>query len=161
MPFVSLFGGNEINIAVLADVVHGQKGKVEELREADILRAGAVLPMTDFVAKDEADIEDLFAPGLLAEIINRAYDLSQDIALTADGLEAVDLDTPRLIKAAEDHFNCLNDPDMPPLDHYKPAEWLFANHEILDRTDADVGETLDRAEKLFGKANSLLSSDSN
>ena len=132
MPFVSLFGGNEINVAVLADVAHGQKGKVEELRKTDILKSGAVLPMTDFVDKDEADIEDLFAPGLLAEMINRAYSLPQEMKLTADELGSGDLRTLRLIKTAEDYFNCLSDPDMPPLDHYKPAEWLFDNQGILD-----------------------------
>ena len=159
MPFVSLFGGNEINVAVLADVAHGQKGKVEELRKTDILKSGAVLPMTDFVEKDEADIEDLFAPGLLAEMINRAYNLPQEMKLTANELGSGDLRTLRLIKTAEDYFNCLSDPDMPPLDHYKPAEWLFNNQGILDRTNADVEETLDRAEKLCEEANLLLSSD--
>ena len=160
MPFISLFGGNEINVAVLADVVHGQKGKVEELRKTEILRSGAVLPMTDFVDKDEADIEDLFAPGLLAEIINRAYRLPQEAALTPDSLESADFNTLRQIKIAEDHFNCLSDPDLPPLDHYKPAEWLFDNQDILDLTGADVEETLDRAEELCNKVNSLLNSDS-
>lgn len=158
MPFISLFRGNEINVAVLADVVHGQKSKVEELRKTDVLRSGAVLPITDFVDKDEADIEDLFAPGLLAEIINRAYSLPEGMALTADILESADSNTPRQIKLAEDHFNCLSDPDMPPLDHYKPAEWLFENQKILDGADADVDETLHRAEQLCKRANLLLRS---
>ena len=115
--------------------------------------------MTDFVDKDEADIEDLFAPGLLAEMINRAYSLPPEMKLTADELGSGDLRTLRLIKKAEDYFNCLSDPGMPPLDHYKPAEWLFDNQGILDRTNADVEETLDRAEKLCEEANLLLSSD--
>ena len=161
MPFVSLFGGNQLNVAVLADVVHGQKGKVEEIRKTDILRSGAVMPMTDFVDKDEADIEDLFAPGLLAKIINCAYSLPQEmeLALAADKLDSANPRSSRLIVRAEDHFNCLSDPDMPPLDHYKPAEWLFENQGILDLESPDVEATLDRAEKLCKKANSLLSPD--
>lgn len=39
-PFVSLFGGNSLNIAVLCDLAVGDKGKLERLKNSQILRAG-------------------------------------------------------------------------------------------------------------------------
>jgi hypothetical protein len=41
--FVSLFGGNKLDIAVLADQTKQDAKKIEELRKSEILRAGKVL----------------------------------------------------------------------------------------------------------------------
>jgi predicted ATP-dependent endonuclease of OLD family len=47
-PFVRLFGGNRINVAVLSDIANGDKTKIENLKKADILKAGHFYTCADF-----------------------------------------------------------------------------------------------------------------
>ena len=154
MPFVGLFRGNELNVAVLTDFAKGGKKKVEELRASEILRSGSVLTAAEFAGKDEADTEDLFATALLVKILNGTYDLAGEQLLTVEKLEAADTTTPRLIKKAEAYFRILPD-TIPMLDHYTPAAWLFENQGILQNDNVAVGETLARAENLFAAVNEL------
>ena len=154
LPFVGLFKGNDLNVAVLTDVAKGDKRKVEELRASEILRTGSVLTVTEFTDKEEADTEDLFAPSLLVKILNMAYNLTGSMKLTVDNLDGADNNTPRLIKKAEAYFRLLPE-TVPMLDHYRPAEWLFENQGILSGDTAAVTETLARAEKLFTAVNAL------
>jgi len=154
MPFVRLFKGNDLNVAVLADVAKGDKRKVEELRASEILKAGSVLTAAEYAGKAEADIEDLFDPALLVEILNNTYSLAAESELTVEKLEAADITTPRLIKKAEAFFKLLPEA-VPLLDHFTPAQWLFENQYILSGDSAAVTTTLDRAEKLFAVVNEL------
>ena len=154
MPFVGLFKGNDLNIAVLVDVAKGAKRKVEELRASELLRSGSVLTAAEFAGKREADTEDLFAPALLVDILNKTYDLGGKNELTVEKLEAAD-PTPRLIKKAEAYFRLLPE-TVPMLDHYTPAQWLFENQSTLDANGVGVRETLTRAERLFAAVNALL-----
>ena len=155
MPFVSLFKGNDLNIAAFVDVAKGSKRKVEELRTSEILKSGSVLTAAEYADKTEADTEDLIAPSLLVDILNSAYQLAGDHALTAERLEAADTTTPRLVKKAEAYFRLLPE-NVPMLDHYVPAQWLFENQGILRNDGIAVAETLARAEKLFTAVNDLL-----
>jgi hypothetical protein len=59
-----LFGGNKLNIAVLCDYGAGDKGKVEKLKQAQILRSGSVFTAAEFSGKPESDIEDLLSETL-------------------------------------------------------------------------------------------------
>ena len=59
-PFISLFGGNNIKIAVLCDYAHGYKNKIRHLRESDLLAVEGFFIARDFTGKDESDIEDFF-----------------------------------------------------------------------------------------------------
>ncbi len=59
-PFVSLFGGNHLNIAVLCDLGVGDKTKVEKLRRSEILKVGRLFTAADFSGKPESDIEDFW-----------------------------------------------------------------------------------------------------
>ena len=154
MPFVGLFKGNDMNVAVLVDVAKGTKTEVERLRASEILRSGSVLTAAEFADKAEADTEDLFAPSLLVDILNSAYQLKDHHRLTVDTLEAADTTTPRLIKKAEAHFRVLPD-TVPMLDHYRPAQWLFENQRILRTDVGPVEDTLERAERLFTAVNEL------
>jgi hypothetical protein len=56
--FASLFGGNKLNIAVLCDLGHGEKTKVERLKQSQILNSGQVWTVADFTGKSESDVED-------------------------------------------------------------------------------------------------------
>ena len=60
LPFASLFGANNLNIAVLCDLANGDKTKLEKLRKSQILKAGQLYTAVDFTGKSESDIEDFF-----------------------------------------------------------------------------------------------------
>jgi energy-coupling factor transporter ATP-binding protein EcfA2 len=146
--FVSLFGGNKLDIAVLADQTKQDTKKIEELRRSEVLRAGKVFTISDFTNKTESDIEDLFEIGLFAEIVNEAYGLEKKYRLTGATLDTADANTVRLVKKAEAAFNLLPEP-LPTFDHFTPSAWLIRNLQVLDADSASRKDTLDRAEKLF------------
>jgi energy-coupling factor transporter ATP-binding protein EcfA2 len=153
--FVSLFGGNKLDIAVLADQTKQDTKKVEELRKSEILRAGKVFTVSDFTGKAESDIEDLFEIGLFAEIVNGAYALDAKYRLTGASLDKADASTVRLVKKAEAAFNVLPEP-LPTYDHFTPAASLIRNLGVLDSDTAAINETLKRAEKLFQAVNAVI-----
>jgi hypothetical protein len=55
--FVSLFGGNKLDIVVLADQTKGDAKEIGVLRRSEILKAGRVFTVADFTGKVESDIE--------------------------------------------------------------------------------------------------------
>jgi hypothetical protein len=154
-PFVSLFGGNNLNIAVLSDQHSGEKKKIETLRRSEILKAGSFFTAVDFTGKDEADIEDFFDPPLFAQIVNDAYDLAAKLRLSAKKLAEADAQTPRLVKQAEAAFKLMPS-TVPEFDHFTPASWLIRNPAILDKDAEEVTASLDRAEAAFKKLNGIL-----
>jgi predicted ATP-dependent endonuclease of OLD family len=83
-PFVALFAGNALHVAVLSDQGVGDKRKIEEMKRSDVLRAGHFYTMADFLDRKEADIEDIFEPELFADLLNAAYSLPDADKLTAD-----------------------------------------------------------------------------
>ena len=103
MPFVSLFAGKQLHIAVLSDVAQGAKGKVEKIRSSDILKAGHFYTVADFLDQTEADIEDIFDPQLYAEIVNCSYELPEAHRVTAKKLDQ-DTSTTRQVKKVEAPF---------------------------------------------------------
>ena len=54
--FMSLFGGNKLHVAVLLDLATGQKGQVEKIKRSELLKAGHVLTVADFCARQEKPI---------------------------------------------------------------------------------------------------------
>jgi predicted ATPase len=153
--FVSLFAGNTLNVAVLCDLAAGDKGKVEALRRRDVLKAGRVRTIAEFTGQDEADVEDLLGPELLAVIVNGAYGLKGPNALDAQRIAAADATTVRVIKRVEALFRSLSD-GTPMLDHYTPAEWLMANPATLDGDGEAIEEALARGEAVFETYNAML-----
>jgi predicted ATP-dependent endonuclease of OLD family len=153
-PFVRLFGGNRINVAVLSDIASGDKTKIENLRKADILKAGHFYTCADFVGQPEADVEDLFEVDLFVEILNGAYKPPEANVVTAAALAAAN-STPRLVKQAEALFK-LMPASVAEFDHFAPARWLLENPSTLDAATPAVDKTLDRAEAVFRTFNALL-----
>ena len=154
-PFVALFGGNSINVAVLSDQSNGDKRRLEELRRSEVLKAGHFFTAVDFVEKDEADIEDIFEPELFVQILNGCYDPPKAKRITISGLEAADITTVRQVKKAEAIMR-LMPPTVSEFDHFAPAAWLLRNLQILDAKTPAVDATLVRAEKIFDAFNRLL-----
>ena len=153
--FVSLFGGNKINIAVLTDFATGQKMKVEKLRESQLLRAGQFYTVADFVDQDEGDIEDLFSTGLFVSIVNEAYSLPKKHKLTVENLKSADEKTVRQVVMAEAYFRVLPN-EIDTFDHFTPASWLIQHPEHLTGDGADISKSLERFENIFKTFNALL-----
>ena len=155
--FVSLFSGNNLNIAVLTDISKGDKSKIENSKRTKILEAGKILTYADFLDQEEADVEDMFGAALFAEIVSNAYELKGKDILNKEKLikaKAKD-DTTRLVKKAEAYF-AQSLPDIPRFNHYRPARWLSKNTDTLLQDEENVKETLDRFEELFTKINGFL-----
>ncbi len=152
-PFASLFGGNNLNIAVLCDLASGDKSKVEKLRKSQILNASQLFTAADFTGKSESDIEDFLHPELFVKLLNSAYSLSKKNILTVAKLDAA-LSTERIVKKAEAAFSLMT-LDVPEFNHFYPSDWLIRNPTFLvDSPELD--ETLDRFEEAFKLINKVL-----
>ena len=147
MPFVCLFAGKELHVAVLSDKAHGTKGKVERIRTSDILRAGHFYTVPDFLDAAEGDVEDFFDPGLYAEIVNRTYELPEPHHVTVEALDQ-DTSTPRIVKKVEAMFKLIPEP-IPMFDHYSPSAWLIRNPDLLLAESEAVERTLSVAETVL------------
>lgn len=154
-PFVRLFGGNKMNLAVLSDVSKGDVGKIEKLRREEILKAGHFYTAAEFSGQPEADVEDLLDPALYVDILNAAYKVPAAHAVTIQKLRDADKSTPRIVKQAEALFR-LMPPEVPEFGHWRAAEWLMKHPELLDLESDAVRATLAKAEKVFETFNGLL-----
>jgi predicted ATP-dependent endonuclease of OLD family len=152
-PFASLFGANNLNIAVLCDLASGDKSKIERLRKSQVLKASQLFTAADFTGKSESDIEDFIHPELFVRLLNSAYGLSKKNALSVAKLDAA-LSTERIIKKAEAAFAVMPS-DVQEFDHFYPSDWLIRNPIFLvDSPELD--ETLDRFEEAFKMINKVL-----
>ena len=154
MPFVSLFAGKKLHIAVLTDYAHGAKGTADRIRRSDILRAGHFLTVADFVDAPEADIEDIFDARLYADIVNQSYRLPESHRVTIQVL-AQDTSTTRVVRKVEKIFSVMPE-TIPEFDHYTPAAWLIRNPDMLAAESEGVRRTLAVAEQVFKTINNLL-----
>lgn len=153
-PFVRLFGGNRIKVAVLSDIANGDKTKIENLKKADILKAGHFYTCADFTGKAEADVEDLFEADLFVEMLNGAYKPPATNPVTTANLMAA-APTPRIVKKAEALFKVMP-ATVAEFDHFGPARWILENPAALDVETPAINATLDRFEKVFKAFNALL-----
>jgi predicted ATP-dependent endonuclease of OLD family len=154
-PFVALFSGNALHVAVLSDQATGDKKKIEEMKRSDVLSVGHFYTMADFLGRAEADIEDMFEPEVFVDIVNKTYALEDKHKLTVEKLKDADKTTERLVKQAEALFRLMPEP-IPMFDHFSPAAWLIRNPKALDGKNAAIEQTLGRAEKVFASYNQLL-----
>ena len=153
-PFVRLFGGNRINVAVLSDIANGDKNKIENLKKANILKAGHFYTCADFTNQAESDVEDLFDADLFVEMLNGAFKPPVANVVTKDGLMAA-ATTPRIVKKAEALFKLMPE-TVPMFDHFAASRWLLENPSVLDADTPAVHATLDRFEKVFNTFKNLL-----
>lgn len=147
--FVALFGGNEINIAVITDFRSGLKGKIKSLTE--LYRLIGVFTVNSYLGQAEADIEDLLGREFYFALVNRCYNLSDEYTLNPKK-EPKNL---RVVKEVEEHFRTLP-PDFPEFDHYTPAAYLVENGKDLRNELPGLNCALDRFEQLFKDLNKLL-----
>ncbi|MBB6226855.1 ATP-dependent nuclease [Polymorphobacter multimanifer] len=148
LPFVRLFYGNKLNVAVLTDFERGQKRKLDELYKSSLLAQERIILATEIAGKEEADIEDFFEPEVFVELVNRTYALSDTHRMTIESLDAADTTTQRLVKKAEAFFRVLP-PEAPEFSHFDPSLYLLQNPDILTAKSGPVAKTLDRFEAAF------------
>lgn len=153
-PFVRLFGGNRLNVAVLSDIANGDKSKIENLKRSQILEAGNFYTCADFMAQAEADVEDFFEVDLFVEMLNGAYMPPASSRVSSAGLLAAH-STPRIVKKAEALFK-LMPASVEEFSHFGAARWLLENPSTLDVDTPVVNSTLDRFEQVFKAFNKLL-----
>lgn len=153
-PFVSLFYGNHLNVAVLSDQAQGDRAKLERLRRSEVLAADRLHTVAELLSQAEADIEDILDPRLFCEIINQTYDLKGTHRLDASKLAASD-GAPRQVKQAEAYFRLLPN-EIPEYSHYRPADWLIRNPNVLGGESEEVLASLERAECVIATYNAML-----
>jgi hypothetical protein len=151
--FVALFGGNNLNIAVLTDYASGQRKKVEDLKKnAQIRDSSRVLLATDFVTLPEADIEDLFPRPLYLRLVDSVYQIPSSKSLEKN---LSDSGEKRVVKDVEAYFN-VNHDIGPEFDHYVPAHWLLTHPEWIKTNEVALADGLNRFESIFKKLASFL-----
>ena len=154
MPFISLFAGKKLHIAVLSDAARETRRQVDRINRSDILKAGHLFTVADFIDMEEGDIEDIFEPELYAEIVNRSYTLPKAHQVAVEKL-AQDTSNTRVVKKVEALFKVMPE-TIKMYDHFTPAAWLNQNPEFFDEEKEATNRTLIRAEKIMKTYNSLL-----
>ena len=139
-PFIRLYSlrGEERNIVALTDYSSRDSQKIQRLTSDDL--ADAVLRVSDFCDKKEADIEDLFHKDIYCSLIRQCGIVVPENVSTDDEKRIV----PQLNRLL-DKFS-----------HYKPASWLLENPNFIEADDENMKETFDRFEKLFSSINKKL-----
>ena len=155
MPFISLFAGKDLQVAVLSDAARGTKNKVDKIIRSQILKAGHFFTIANFLDRDEADIEDIFETGLYAELVNNCYDLPEKYKVTVSQLEEI-ASTDLVVKKVEKLFRVMPN-SIKMYNHYAPAAWLLRNPDFLDDETDAIERTLKCAEEMIKTYNSLLS----
>lgn len=143
--FIALFGGHQLNLAVVCDYAHGSKKSVKSLKESELLATGAVFSAEAYADKPEADLEDVIGDGNFMAIVNSCYAtyLKIPIPPPSNGLG-------RILLHVEENFRLLP-PPTPEFDHFSPAEHLFRSEPKLFLPE--LVTALDRFEKLFKAIN--------
>lgn len=147
--FVTLLGANKLHVAVLVDSSTKDVGAVQRLRDNNQLAKNGLVEISEFADTTDADIEDLFERDFYLELVNRAYSTE----LSGTPLTPVDMNDkdPRVVRQVEAIFKKRK---LGRFNHYKPAAVLLREQRELAPKISQA--TLDRAERLFERLNSLL-----
>ncbi|HVX21282.1 MAG TPA: AAA family ATPase [Acidimicrobiales bacterium] len=154
--FVRLFRGQQLNICALIDVTGNKLSKVEKLVRDGDLQADQVVKVSAVLGVELADIEDLMSEAFYLRLVQGVG--GEDSARAIYGVIQQDrlpdaTEEPRITKRID---AVLEGFGQGRLDHLPPALY-FERHqsELLPELDT---ETIQRAAKLFGAANSQLRS---
>lgn len=155
LPFVKLFYGNNLNIAVMTDFDRGQRRKLDDLYKAELLERERIILATEIADQEEADTEDFFDTAFFVDLVNATYDLKGKDKLSAKKLEEADENTVRAVKRAEAYFRVLPD-TIPTFGHYDPAYHLLTHPELLDEGNKSVQKTLDTFQAAIERINAHI-----
>lgn len=150
--FVSLIGAQKkLNVAVLIDYQKKDSQNIENLFKRKLLEKKKVMTFADFVAGDEADIEDMFDTAFYLHLVTEAY--TKDLHNPTEIL-ALNPDHARITVQIQNYF------DTHPLNgnatwnHYRPARFLVDNMSAFEQEISE--ETLNRFESVYKRLNGLL-----
>lgn len=147
--FLSLFGANKMNVAVLTDSSAKDVTTVQRLKEAGRLGSGGLVQVGEVLNTGEADLEDLFTDAYYLKLVNSAY----AGALKGKTVKASDLPKgDRLTQRLEAYFAC-NSINNGRFNHFAPAGALLRGE---GRRSQPASSTLDRAEDLMKRINAFL-----
>jgi predicted ATP-dependent endonuclease of OLD family len=151
--FMALFGGSDLHVAVLTDYGRGDKRKVQQLRESELLQRGHVFTADNFAANEgvgEADVEDILGRDLYRHILTAAYALTDEQQLPDTAPETAG---PRVVAETDAHFRLLP-VEVAEFDHYWPARYLIEHADQFNGPDVEAA--LARFEGFFADINALL-----
>ena len=148
---MALFGGSKLHVAVLTDHGTGDKKKVREIRESDLLRDGHVFTADTFAegTPSDADVEDILGRDAYLELVKKTYGLTAGQSIPkkkpANASE-------RVVPEVEAQFQTLPG-TVEEYDHFAPSRYLIEHPDALGSHKED---SVDRFEKLFTALNQLL-----
>ena len=146
--FVALIGAQtNLKVAVLIDYQTKDQQSIENLYKRKLLHKTHVLTYADFVAKDEADIEDMFKPSFYLQLIKGEFGAS----ISVNRLPKRPI---RILKRLEQYLEANPLPDGAYFNHYRPARYF--NENISSLADQLSKETMDRFQQAFDQLNQLL-----
>ncbi len=149
--FVTLFGGNKLNIAALLDYAKGDKRAIEDLRNSDLLKDGRVLTYDTYAKQPEADVEDVIGARNYVTLVNLTYSLAgKDIMSVPTKPDA------RVLKEAEAHCRTISTPGVPEFDHYAPSRYFCENQSAMMAALPEIEPMLDRFEAIFKDLNPMI-----
>ena len=148
-PFVSLYGANQLDIAVLMDISSKDQQRIQNLQAHNLLKQKNLIQIGEFTGSKEADIEDLFTPSFYLHLVNGTYAKLLPKPLALQDLTSKE---PRIVKRLETHFKRENIGNGT-FSHYSPAAYLLREQGRLPLVD---DATIDRAVMLFDRLNALL-----
>lgn len=151
--FATLLGANQLNVAVLIDSSTKDTQAVKRLRDNDQLTANGLVEISEFTGAGDADIEDLFETDFYLDLVNRAYATALPSPITPADLNT---NIPRVVHKIEEYFR-KHGLSNGRFNHYKPAAVLIREQATLIPQISTA--TLDRAQRLFIRLNSLIAPD--
>lgn len=149
----------DINVVALLDSQKERKGDIDFLRDAALLGERRVITYAEFLARDEADVEDLFEPSFYLKIFNETYDEYLISHITVDDLGE---GSGRIVKKIEGYLKKPNNKlKQKPLKlgkggyiHHDPAFYFHLNIDTLWAEISD--DTRNIFETIFKHINELL-----
>ena len=146
--FVALIGAQKhLNVAVLIDYQKKDQQNIENLYKKKLLEEKGVLTYANFVAKDEADVEDMFDAEFYLKLVNDEFGTSLTVNDLPEGL-------PRILSRLDRHFEKCPLPNGQKFSHYRPARYFSENIGSLE--DELTESQLERFQKAFNALNDLL-----
>jgi len=147
--YVSLFQANLLHVVALVDVQAGHKQKLENVQKS--LKEKHFFRATDFVAKKEADFEDVFGNSFYLSLINDAYCLQHghdidDSKIDPNTENRITLEVERYFQTLPAHVQ--------EFDHFFPAQYLY-EAKSLDGLKG-VDDAIAKVEPLITALNNLL-----
>jgi hypothetical protein len=139
-----------MNIATLLDIQEKDRGQIEDLYKKKLLKKKQVATYAEFVAQNEADVEDMFERDFYVSLVNGEF--AKQLKKPIDHA-ALNAKSPRVLPAIEAWLGA-NPLKSGVFGHYRPARYFSENAATLWSQVSDA--TKDRFEAAFKHLNALL-----